>query len=146
MFVALIHLEKAVAKYIVLGTRAIPRCYEVVLYTLYPEEVAAIRDKRCPFCGRRFRTRQALYLHLNRTSSKLALNTGVAFGRVHSVFTNNCYFHFQQMVRTVAELGTKVKGMIGYSGRKWIALVENPHPRFRTRDEAIKYLLVNGHV
>ena len=140
------HLEKAVAKYIVLGTRAIPRCYEVVLYTLYPEEVAAIRDKRCPFCGRRFRTRQALYLHLNRTSSKLAINTGVAFGRVHSIFTNNCYFHFQQMVRTIAEVGTKVRSMVHLSGSKWVVPVGNPHLRFKTRDEAIKYLLVNGHV
>ena len=142
----LAHFEKAVARHVVHGTRNIPRCYEVVLYVLYPNEVATIRDKRCPFCGRRFKTRQALYLHLNITSSRLRYNIHVVRGRAHSVFTNSCYFHFQQMVRCVVELGTKVRGMIDYSGRKWVALVENPHPRFRTRDEAIKYLLVNGYV
>ncbi|RLJ04550.1 MAG: hypothetical protein DRP08_01515 [Candidatus Aenigmatarchaeota archaeon] len=142
----LAHLEKAIARYVVFGTRIVPKCYEVVLYAVYPSEVAAIRDKVCPFCGRKFRTRQALYLHLNRSSSRLVYNTDVAFGRSHSMFTNTCYFHFQQMVRCVVELGTKVRNMIRFSGSKWVALVGNPHPRFKTREEAIKYLLVNGHV
>ena len=142
----LAHFEKAVARHVVLGTRVIPRCYEVVLNTLYPEEVASIRNKVCPFCNRKFRTRQALYLHLNRSSSRLALNTGVAFGRVHSVYTNSCYIHFQQMVRTVVELGSKVRTMIHNGKGKWVVLVDNPHPSFSSRDKAIKFLLVNGYV
>ena len=142
----LMHLEKALAKYIVFGTREVPRCYELVLNTLYPEEVTAIKDKRCPFCGRRFRTRAALYLHLNRSSSRLAINAGAAFGKVHSVYTNSCYIHFQQMVRAVVELGSKVRTMIHYGKGKWYALVGDTHPKFDSRDEAIKFLLVNGYV
>jgi len=130
----LVNYEKCVARDIVLSNKLVPPIYDVVAKVLYSNYLDMIRNKVCPWCGRKFTTRRALYLHLNRK-----VRNGL-----------KCYIGFQTMVKDIVETVRKAHYMIRVRKHRgktmYLVRVENPHPRFDTREEAIRYLVVNGYV
>ena len=142
----LANVEKAVARSLVLRTRKLHNTYKYVADLLYHDELEKIANKECPFCGRKFKNKVALYLHLNRSTSRLDFNRRALFGRAHSIYKSRCYVAFQQMVKDVAETARKVKFILRKDRGAWVVYAEKPHPKFNSKYEAVKYIIENGFV
>jgi len=60
-----VQLEKRVLRYIFFDERRnIGVLLRAIVDCMASREMACIRENRCPYCGRRFKTRVALYAHL----------------------------------------------------------------------------------
>lgn len=103
-----INMEKFLAKFLVKQNKVVPPQYEclwIVAQTLAPDVIASLSEKRCPYCGRRFKTKSSLYTHLNLTSSRLR------FGRQrsYSVYTNPCYVRYQMLLDEIIDVWAEVR-------------------------------------
>ncbi len=73
--------------------RHIPRRLAEIAMRLYGREIEIIRLNICPFCGRTFMSKRALYMHLMRSP-------GISKSSERRL---RCYEGFQYMLREIIE-------------------------------------------
>ena len=145
-----VQFEPWIAKWIIGDRRAMrhppPPAIRAVAEELYSKEIEALRSRRCPYCGRRFKTRGALAMHLSRTSSRMIVNPS-APRKVLSVYTNHCYMQFQLMVRHIMETWLKIRTSIirsrYFNGKHvWVITGDtSPYTKYFNQAEAVKQAL-----
>ena len=138
------NIEEALTRYLITGKGKVASIYEYTANILYRDEIAKMRSKVCPFCGRKFKSRGALYAHLNRSSSRLSMNKHVLRGRTHSLYTNECYVLFQQMLEDIVETANIARRYIIKNNGKYVVTNVYPHPKFDSKYEAVKYVVMNS--
>jgi len=79
-----------------------------VAMELYGEEITSIRNKTCPYCGKAFRSRHALALHLKNHSTKLvkvrADENYLPRKWWHDVvWTNGCALRYRMMLKDIVD-------------------------------------------
>lgn len=78
-------LESALTKWVIFGDKhRIPNYARVLLSTHYGKELEMLRNKVCPWCGRRFATKRGMWLHFKGAKTNMG-----------------CSFAFYSMIRNV---------------------------------------------
>ncbi len=102
----------------------VPTHIKVIAEELYSPDILKLRNKVCPFCGRKFRKRCALYVHLVR---------GLRYRK------RKCHLAFSYMLDEIIGLAKKASHAVKCSKGSYIVVTgPSPYIRCETKDEAIR--------
>ena len=95
----MLNTELLVDRYLTTKTGYLPTGLLAIINTLYPKEVGDILAFKCPFCGRQFKSRQAMSAHLRRS---------------------HCRYMYHMMLLDIANTYKKVKYMVKRSDKVYV--------------------------
>ena len=111
--------------------------------SLASEEIRKLRNRVCPFCGRRFRTKASLASHLRITGwrSVMIPSYGTDYPVKYEIYpTNPCPFLFNQLVIYIVSTYRNIKKMCTTYGKNLVLRVDGKKYRFGGWGELAEFI------
>jgi len=119
------------------------RLIYAVVDTLAREEMEKLRNKTCPFCGRRFRTKASLASHLSITGWKTVKipSYGIDYPVRSEVYpTNPCPFLFKELIMHIVNTYKNMRMSMNCWKRNIVLTVNGKKYKFVGWKELEKFL------